>query len=278
MTAADLFRDLHQEGCFVLPNPWDAGSARYLQHLGFAAVATTSSGMAWSMGRPDGGVGVDAVLDHVRSIVDAVSIPVNADFEHGYADDVAGLTDNVRRCAETGVAGLSIEDSTGRPDEPLFERDDAVRRVEAARAAIDASGTGVVLTARAECFLWGRPDPLAESIARLRTYVEAGADCVYAPGVRDPDEARQLIEAVAPTPVNLLALSGLGDTVEDLAALGARRLSVGGGLARVAWKAFSQQAAALHDGDLGYLSNAIAGAELNGLFGGGTRRSSDGVG
>jgi 2-methylisocitrate lyase-like PEP mutase family enzyme len=266
MRAADHFRALHVEGCFVLPNPWNPGAARYLEHAGFAAVATTSSGMAWSMARPDGGVGVDAVLEHVRSIVEAVAIPVNADFEHGYAEDVAGLGETVRRCADTGVAGLSIEDSTGDASSPLFELDEAVRRIEAARAAIDATGTGVVLTARAECFLWGHPTPLEESITRLRAYVAAGADCVYAPGVRDPAQARELVDAVAPAPVNLLVQPGLGDSVEDLAALGARRLSVGGALARVAWQAFADAAQGLHDGDLTALSDAMNGQQLNRLM------------
>jgi 2-methylisocitrate lyase-like PEP mutase family enzyme len=266
MSAADAFRALHAEGCFVLPNPWDAGSARYLEHAGFLAVATTSSGMAWSRARPDGGVAVDDVLEHVASIVAAVSIPVNVDFEHGYADDVATMAEHVRRCAGTGVGGLSIEDSTGDAGDPLFSRDDAVRRIEAARAAIDATGTGVVLTARAECFLWGHHDPLTESIARLQAYVAAGADCVYAPGVRDPEQARQLIDAVAPTPVNLLVQPGLGTTVDDLAALGARRLSVGGALARVAWGAFAEAATGLRGGDLDVLANAMNGHELNLLF------------
>jgi 2-methylisocitrate lyase-like PEP mutase family enzyme len=266
VSAAETFRALHAEGCFVLPNPWDAGSARYLEHAGFLAVATTSSGMAWSQARPDGGVDVDAVIDHVASIVLATSLPVNADFEHGYADDLGDLADNVRGCVATGVAGLSIEDSTGDPAATLFDRDEATRRIAAARAAIDGSGTGVVLTARAECFLWGHPDPLAESIARLHAYVAAGADCVYAPGVRDPAQARELLEAVAPAPVNLLVNPGLGSTVAELAALGARRLSVGGALARTAWKGFATAADALATGDLAGLANAMNGQELNRLF------------
>lgn len=266
MTAAQRFHDLHREGCFVLPNPWDAGAARYLEHLGFQAVATTSSGMAWSQARPDGGVEVAAVLAHVRSLVEAVAIPVTADFEHGYAHDVGGVAENVARCADTGVAGLSIEDSTGDASDPLFPMDDAIRRIEAARAAIDATGAGVVLTARAECFLWGHPAPLEESITRLQAYAEAGADCVYAPGVRDPAQARELIDAVAPTPVNLLVLPGLGDTVEELAALGARRLSVGGALARTAWKGFADATGALRAGDLTGLANAMSGQELNRLM------------
>ena len=245
-----------------------AGAARYLEHTGFPAVATTSSGMAWSRGRPDGGVDVDAVIDHVESIVLATSLPVHADFEHGYAVDLTELAENVRGCVAVGVAGLSIEDSTGDPSSPLFDRDEAVRRIAAAREAIDGSGTGVVLTARAECFLWGHPDPLVESIARLRSYVEAGADCVYAPGVRDAEQARELIEAVTPTPVNLLVNPGLGATVADLAALGARRLSVGGALARTAWKGFADAATGLAAGDLSSLANAMNGADLNRLMGG----------
>jgi 2-methylisocitrate lyase-like PEP mutase family enzyme len=266
MSAPEVFRDLHRDGCFLLPNPWDAGSARYLEHVGYQALATTSSGMAWSHARSDGAMAADEVLDHVASIVAATSLPVNADFEHGYSHDVEEMAANVRRCAELGVGGLSIEDSTGDPAAPLFSRDDAARRIAAARAAIDASGTGAVLTARAESFLTGHPDPLPEAIDRLRSFIDAGADCVYAPRVSDPSQARELIEAVAPTPVNLLAVAGLGSSLEELAALGARRVSVGGTLARVAWKALSDAAIGLRAGDLSVLWGAMPGVEIDTLF------------
>ena len=203
------FRKLHEAGCFMLPNPWDAGSASALATLGFKALATTSSGAAWSQARPDHGMDVEAVLEHCRRIVAATDLPVNADFESGYARDIDALKNNVRRCVETGVAGLSIEDSSGDDSQPLFELDEAIARLRAARAAIDATGEDVVLVGRAECYLVGHADALNESIKRLRAYAQAGADCLYAPGVRDPEHVRAIVRAVAPKPVNVPAAAGL---------------------------------------------------------------------
>ena len=235
------FRRLHEGGCFVMPNPWDVGSARFLQHLGFPALATTSAGMAFSLGFPDGGVPRTGVLEHVRAIAGAVEVPVNADFESGFAVDAAGVAESVRLCVATGVAGLSIEDFTGDRTAPLFDLDVAVERIRAARVAIDASGTGVVLTARAECHLVGHPDPLRESIRRLEAYAAAGADCLYAPGLRTPQEVAAVVKAVAPRPVNVLA-GGSGFSVAQLRDLGVRRISVGAALARAAWGAFLRAA------------------------------------
>lgn len=236
-----VFRELHQAGCFVLPNPWDVGSARYLQHLGFPALATTSAWFAFSMGLPDGAVPRSAMLEHIRAIVEATDVPVNADFESGHAPDAARVAESVRLCVETGVAGLSIEDSTGDRANPLRDRAAAVERLKAARAAIDASGTGVVLTARSECYLVGHPDPHRESLERLQAYAEAGADCLYAPGVRSPEEIAALVRDVAPKPVNVL-VGWPGPSVSELRDLGVRRISVGGALARVAWGAFQRAA------------------------------------
>src|SRR5262245_50663355 len=220
------FRRLHQSGCFVIPNPWDAGSARWLQHLGFKALATTSVGAAWAEGYAGGDVPRDVMLSHIAAIVRATDLPVNADFEGGYSDDPAGVAESVRLCVETGVAGLSIEDSTGDKDKPLYDFDHALDRVKAARAAIDKAGGGVVFTARTEGFIRGRPD-LNETIKRLKAYSAAGADCLYSPGIKTRGEIKAVIEAVAPKPVNIL-MGWAGDlTVRDLAELGARRISVG---------------------------------------------------
>jgi 2-methylisocitrate lyase-like PEP mutase family enzyme len=238
------FRQLHERGCFVIPNPWDPGSARYLQSLGFKAVATTSAGFAWSQARPDNGVTVDQVIEHLRAMVAAVDIPVNADFEAGFAADAAGVERNVRRAVEAGVAGLSIEDSTGDPAQPLYPREVAIERLRAARRAIDAAGgpdEHALLVGRSEGFIVGRPD-LAETIARLQAYAEAGADCLYAPGIRTREEIRAVVEAVAPKPVNVLIGWPTDLTVQDLAALGVRRISVGGALARAAWGGFMRAA------------------------------------
>lgn len=268
MSAADAFRDLHRRGCFVLPNPWDAGGARQLEQLGFAAVATTSSGMAWSMARPDGGVGVDDVLAHVAAIVAATSLPVNADFEHGYAEDVAAMAEHVRRCVATGVAGLSIEDATGRSEDPLYPFDLAVQRVRAARRAIDETGSGVLLTARAECFLTGHPDPLAESVRRIAAYAEAGADVLYAPGPKTSDDIATIVAAADGKPVNTLVYGDFGLRVADIAALGTRRISIGGALARAAWAAFIEATRLIRDEGsfAGFAANG-ASSPLNPFFG-----------
>jgi methylisocitrate lyase len=228
------FRQLHEAGCFILPNPWDAGSAKLLQGLGFKALASTSAGCAWSMGRPDGGIGVDDALAHLLVLTDATELPVNADFQNGFSDHPEGVAENVARAVETGISGLSIEDSTQNPSEPLYDFDLAVLRIRAARAAIDATGSGVVLTARSEGFIVGRPD-LDETIRRLKAFAEAGADCLYAPGLPDLDMIGAVV-AAAPLPVNVL-VGGPSIPVPDLAAAGVRRISTGAALARVAYAA-----------------------------------------
>jgi 2-methylisocitrate lyase-like PEP mutase family enzyme len=238
------FHELHRSGCFVIPNPWDAGSARYLEALGFKALATTSSGAAWSQGAPDGGMGLEAVLAHLRTMVDATDLPINADFESGFAHDPDGVAESVRLAVETGVAGLSIEDSTGDDAEPLYGVEDAVARIRAARKAIDQTGRDTLLVGRAECFLVGRPD-LDETISRLRAYASAGADCLYAPGIRSPEHIRRVVESLAPKPVNLLVGSASALSVAEIAALGVRRISVGGALARAAWAGFMRAAKTL---------------------------------
>lgn len=259
------FRRLHDAGCFVMPNPWDVGSARVLAQFGFPALATTSAGFAWSRGQRDGHVGLDDMLTHLRDLAAAVDVPVNADFEGGYAVDPAGVAVNVSAAATTGIAGLSIEDSTGDVTAPLFERGLAVERIRAARQAIDQSGTGVLLTGRSEGFIVGRPD-LDETVSRLVAYVEAGADCVYAPGIRTAAEIAAVVSAVAPTPVNLL-VNGDFITVAQAAALGVRRISVGGALARAAWTGVLQAARELADhGTFSALSAAVPSSEINARF------------
>jgi len=260
------FRSLHQGGCFLMPNPWDAGSARYLQHLGFPAVATTSAGRAFSLGLPDGGVPRAAMLRHIREVVEATEVPVSADFESGHASDPAGVAESVRLCLETGAAGLSIEDSTGEPSAPLRDLAEAVERLRAARAAIDASGTGAVLTGRAECFLVGHPDPLRESLRRLEAYAAAGADCLYAPGLRTREQVAAAVKAVAPKPVNVL-VSAPGFTVRELEDLGVRRISVGGALARAAWGGLMRAAEEMaREGTFRALGEAAPFALLDRLF------------
>ena len=260
------FAALHASGCFVIPNPWDAGSARYLQSLGFQALATTSAGFAWSHARPDNGITRDMALAHLHEMVAAVDVPINADFENGFAPDVAGVAENVRLAVATGVAGLSIEDSTGDAARPLFTLDEAVQRLRAARSAIDRAGGGVMLVGRAECFLVGRPD-LAETIARLQAYADAGADCLYAPGVTRREQIVALVEAVAPKPLNLLVGSASELTVADIAALGVRRISVGGALARSAWGGFMRSARVLAEqGRFDGFADAASGKDLNALF------------
>jgi methylisocitrate lyase len=259
------FRDLHRAGCFLIPNPWDAGSARTLASLGFPALATTSAGFAWSMGRPDNGVTVDEVLAHLRAVAGAVDVPVNADFEGGFAVEPEGVAANVTAALATGIAGLSIEDSTGDASNPLFEFDLAVDRIRAARQAIEASRTGVLLTGRSEGFLVGRAD-LAETIRRLTAYAEAGADCLYAPGIRTRDQIEAIVRAVAPRPVNVLAGSDFA-TVPQLAEMGVRRISVGGALARTAWTGFLEAAKEIAEqGTFTRLARAVPFADLNGSF------------
>jgi 2-methylisocitrate lyase-like PEP mutase family enzyme len=265
----EAFRKLHASGCFVIPNPWDAGTSRYLHHLGFKALATTSSGFAFSRGLPDAGSAAsrDMVLDHIAEIVAAVELPVNADFQAGYADEPEGVAANVRLCVETGVAGLSIEDATGRREQPLYELPLAVERIRAARAAIDASGADVLLTARAECYLVGHPNPLQEAIRRLEAYADAGADVLYAPGPRIADEIRSIVTAIHPKPVNVLVSSNTGLKVADLAEIGVRRVSVGSALARAAWTGFIRAAKSIaEEGSMEEFDGSIPFSELEDFF------------
>ncbi|MDQ3199750.1 MAG: isocitrate lyase/phosphoenolpyruvate mutase family protein [Verrucomicrobiota bacterium] len=266
-SAITAFRELHVDGCFVLPNPWDIGTAIYLQHLGFKALATTSAGYAFSRGHRDGGVSRDEMLVHIREVVAATALPVNADFLNGFADEPENVGENVKRCIATGVAGLSIEDSTGRENEPLYKHDAAVARIKAARAAIDSAGIPIVLTGRCEAFLVDYPDPLRTVLARLVAYAEAGAECLYAPGLTTPDEIDAVVRAVAPKPVNVL-VSGFNAhlSLTQLADLGVRRISVGSGLALSAWGAFSRAAQDLVRGDFAALARAASFSELNQLF------------
>jgi 2-methylisocitrate lyase-like PEP mutase family enzyme len=260
------FRELHRSGCFALPNPWDIGSAKYLQHLGFKAIATTSAGFAFSRGLADGAVGRDLMLAHIEEIVNATDLPVNADFENGYAHEPEAVAESVRRCVETGVAGLSIEDNSGRKDQPLYEVELAADRIRAAKAAIGASD--VLLTGRAECFLVGRDD-INEVIRRLAAYAEAGADCLYAPGIRERDQIKAVVEAVAPKPVNLLISAPAGLTMRDAQELGVRRVSVGSALARAAWGGFAGAAKELAElGTFGGFAGATPHSELQKLFAG----------
>jgi 2-methylisocitrate lyase-like PEP mutase family enzyme len=262
------FQQLHQSGCFVIPNPWDVGSARFLQSLGFKALATTSSGFAWTQGRADGAIWRDRVLEHLQDMVAATDLPVNADFESGHALDAVGVAESVRLAVKAGVAGLSIEDSTGDAAKPLYELEAAVGRIRAARKAIDKAGGDTLLVGRAECFLVGRPD-LDETIRRLQAYAQAGADCLYAPGIRTPDQIRALVAAVAPKPFNLLVGSASELTLQDIAALGVRRVSVGGALARSAWGGFMRAAKLIAEqGKFDGFANAASGKELNALFAG----------
>jgi len=260
-----VFRSLHASGCFVMPNPWDAGSARLLVQLGFPALATTSSGFAWSLGRRDNGVTRDEALSHFRLLAASVDVPVNGDFEGGFAVEPAAVAVNVAAAVETGVAGLSIEDWTGDAGEPLYEFALAVERVGAARQAIDESGTGVLLTARSEGFIVGRPD-LVETLRRLIAYAEAGADCLYAPGIRTPADIEAVVRAVSPKPVNVL-VGGDFTTVAALAALGVRRISVGGALARVAWAGFLASAGEIAErGTFSSFASAVPFDDINRRF------------
>ena len=260
------FRQMHDAGCFVIPNPWDVGSALYLQSVGFKALATTSSGFAWSQGRPDNGISRDMALVHLRAMVAATDVPVNADFESGFAKDAAGVEESVRLAVETGVAGLSIEDSTGDAAKPLFELGAAVERMRAARRAIDQAGGDTLLVGRAECFLVGRPD-LDETIERLKAYANAGADCLYAPGIATPDQITAVVAALAPKPINLLVGSASKLTLDEISALGVRRVSVGGALARSAWGGFMRAARSIAEhGKFDEFASAASGRDLNALF------------
>jgi 2-methylisocitrate lyase-like PEP mutase family enzyme len=260
------FRTLHESGCFVIPNPWNVGSARYLQGLGFKALATTSSGYAHAQGFADGEQSCDEVLAHFREIAAATDVPVNVDFEGGFADDPDTVAANVKRCIDTGVAGLSIEDSTGDPDRPLYDFDLALARVKAARAAIDKAGGDVVFTARTEGFIRGRPD-LDETIRRLKAFADAGADCLYSPGIKTREQIEATVKAVAPKPINFLNSAAFGFTVKDLADLGVRRISVGGTLARVAMHAFIKSAREIAEaGKFDSFAGVVSNAELNKFF------------
>lgn len=269
-SAIARFRAMHESGCFVLPNPWDVGTAVYLAHLGFEALATTSAGFAFARGLPDtvSAITSDHMLEHIREVVEATPLPVNADFQNGYADEPEGVAANVALCIATGVAGLSIEDATGNNAAPLYEFGLAVDRIRAARGAVDASGIPVVLTARCEAWLVGQPDPLRVSLERLVAYSEAGADCLYAPGVQKLDEIAAIVKAVSPKPVNVL-VSGPSQalTVSRLADLGVRRISVGSALARVAWGAFIRAARSIAEtGSFDAFAEAAPFNELDDVF------------
>jgi 2-methylisocitrate lyase-like PEP mutase family enzyme len=266
-----MFQELHEQGCFVIPNPWDVGSARYLQNLGFPALATTSAGFAFSQGLPDSedddASARDRNLAYIASITAAVDLPVSADFMSGYGRRPDDVAESVARCVATGVAGLSIEDSTGDPDAPLFDLPTAVERVRAARRAIDRSGSDVLLTARAECYHVGHADPFRESVRRLQAYAAAGADVLFAPGPQNPVEIKALVEAVAPKPLNLLVVRDIGLSVDEIAALGVRRISVGGALALAAWTGFVEAAQMLRaKGSFAGLASLVPYADINDLF------------
>jgi 2-methylisocitrate lyase-like PEP mutase family enzyme len=260
------FRTLHEKGCFVLPNPWDVGSARALQTMGYKAVASTSAGYAWTIGKADNHITLDEVLAHLTALCGAVDLPVNADFEGGFAHEPEKVAINVARAVATGIAGLSIEDSTGDKASPLYERAMAIERIKAARSAIDADNSGTLLVGRCEGFLVGQPD-LAMVIDRLNAYAEAGADCLYAPGIKSKEQIAAVVKAVHPKPVNLL-IGAPGLTVAEAADLGVRRISVGGSLARVAWGGFMRAAQEIADkGSFTELGSGFSGGELNKMFG-----------
>ncbi len=266
--AVAKFRELHEAGCFVLPNPWDIGTAIYLQTLGFKALATTSAGFAFSRGMQDGAVPRDEILSHIREIAGATPLPVNADFLSGFADEPEQISANVKLCIATGVAGLSIEDNSGRSERPLYERALAIERIQAARAAIDASGIPVVLTGRCETWLVEESNSLGTALDRLVAYADAGADCLYAPGVKEPNEISAIVKAVAPKPVNIL-ISGFNHelSVAHLSDLGVRRISVGSGLAAVAWAAFIRAARSIGEtGKFDSLADAVSFSEINSVF------------
>lgn len=276
-SAVATFRGLHESGCFVLPNPWDVGTAVYLRHLGFKALATTSAGMSFARGMPDSidSVPRDDMLAHIGEIVDSTLLPVNADFQTGYAREPEGVAANVGLCVATGVAGLSIEDATGDSAAPLYETSLAIERIRAARGAIDASGIPVVLTARCEAWLVGQPDPARVALERLIAYAEAGADCLYAPGVRDSDTIAAIVKAVSPKPVNVLMSAPSGAlSLARLTDLGVRRVSVGSALARVAWGAFIRAARSIAEtGSFDAFADAVPFSDLDGVFRDGTRQA-----
>ena len=260
------FKRLHESGCFVIPNPWDVGSTLYLQSLGFKALATTSAGFAWARGLGDGGVTRDMAIAHIAEISAAADVPVNADFEGGFADKPEDVAESVRLCAGTGVSGLSIEDFTGDRANPLYDFELAVARIKAARAAIDKAGGDVLLTGRSEGFIRGKPD-LEETIRRLKAFADAGADCLYAPGITTREQISAVVKAVAPKPVNILMGTPSELTVKDIAELGGRRISVGGSLARSAWGGFMRAAKQIMDaGNFNAFADAAPSAELNKLF------------
>ena len=263
------FRALHEHGCFVIPNPWDIGSARYLQHLGFKALATTSAGFAFSQGLPDSDhvVSLDRSLSHIGEIAAAVDLPVSADFSSGYGKEPSDVANNVTLCVATGVAGLSIEDATGEPAAPLYDLSLAIDRVRAAHEAIDRSGSDVLLTARAECYHVGHPNALRESIRRLQAYAAAGADVLFAPGPQSREDIKTLVDAVRPKPFNLLVVRDVGFGVDDIAALGVRRISVGGALALAGWTAFTRAARSLKtNGSFAGLADLVPYSEINGFL------------
>ena len=259
------FRKMHERGCFVLPNPFDIGTAKALQHLGFKAIASTSAGFAWTLGKADNHVTLDEVCEHLTAICAAVNLPVNADFEGGFAVEPDDVAKNVTRAVKTGLAGLSIEDSTGNKDKPLFDKNVAVARIKAAREAIDSDNSGVLLTGRCEAFLWGQPD-LALVTERLQAYAEAGADCLYAPGIKTREEVAAVVKAVHPKPVNLL-IGASGLSLKEAEDLGVRRISVGGSLARMAWAGFIKAAKEMAEkGTFTELGAGYPGGDLNKMF------------
>lgn len=266
----EAFRALHASGCFILPNPWDVGSAVFLEKQGFKALATTSAGFAFSKGLPDSvsALSRDAAMAHFSEVVSATSVPINADFQNGYADAPEGIAENVRMCLKTGVSGLSIEDATGDKRKPLYEKHLAVERLRAARSAIDGAGLSVVLTARCEGWLFDPEYPVRDVIDRLVAYADAGADCLFAPGVRDVDRIKDIVQAVAPRPVNVIVSApGPGLSLSRLSQIGVRRISVGSALARVAWNAFMRAVQSISTtGNFDALSEAASFIELNRIF------------
>ncbi|MFM9973725.1 MAG: GNAT family N-acetyltransferase [Beijerinckiaceae bacterium] len=261
------YRRLHESGCFVQPNPWDIGTTRWLRAKGFPALATTSAGFAWTRGLSDQDVPLDMMLGYIAEMVEAApDLPVNADFENGYADDLDTLARNVKLCVATGVAGLSIEDATGDDASPLYNFETALERIKVARKAVDETGADVMLTARAEAYLHGHPEPLPEVCKRLAAFAEAGADVLYAPGLKTEKEMREVIAAAGGKPVNILLYTDLGFTRADIERIGGRRISIGSALAKAAWKGFIEATEMIVDGDFSGLPKRFPGANLDGFF------------